>query len=88
MEVFGEPKQLDQLQEECGELVAAVNHYRRGRITKEELAEEVADVLIMCEQVKRIVGPEHVTRWKRAKLRRMRDRIAIAEGVTRDGIPA
>lgn len=38
---------FNQLQEECAELVVAVNHIRRDRIGWEEFAEECADVFLM-----------------------------------------
>lgn len=40
---------LDQLQEECGELIVALSHLRRyGCIAIEEVREEMAHVLISC----------------------------------------
>ena len=43
----GQERQLDQLTEECAELIVAVNHFRRGRITAEQMQDEMADVLLM-----------------------------------------
>lgn len=52
---YGLEAQLNQLTEECGELIAAVNHFRRGRVCgRIELVEEMADVYIMLEQI--IIG--------------------------------
>lgn len=49
---YGLEAQLNQLTEECGELIAAVNHFRRGRACgRAELVEEMADVYIMIEQI-------------------------------------
>lgn len=49
---FGLEAQLNQLTEECGELIAAVNHYRRNRAgCRVELVEEIVDVTIMLEQI-------------------------------------
>lgn len=49
---FGLETQMNQLTEECGELIAAVNHFRRGRAcSRAELVEEMADVYIIIEQI-------------------------------------
>lgn len=51
-EKYGHAAQLRQLQEECAELIAAVNHYFRGRQdSREELIEEMADVAIMLMEL-------------------------------------
>jgi NTP pyrophosphatase (non-canonical NTP hydrolase) len=44
--------QLNQLQEECAELVVAINHHRRAKNgeTMAAIIEEIADVSIMIEQ--------------------------------------
>lgn len=51
IQLWGKRAQLDQLQEECGEVVTAINHYRRGRITDEDLASEIVDLKIMIQQM-------------------------------------
>lgn len=49
---YGIENQLRQLQEECAELITAVNHYLRGRDSNcDELSEEIADVIIMVTQI-------------------------------------
>jgi NTP pyrophosphatase (non-canonical NTP hydrolase) len=80
--LWGAPKQLRQLTEECGELIAAVNRYERGRITEAELASEIADVIIMAGQARRIIGSK-VDVLVEAKLRRLELRITHAEQRTR-----
>jgi NTP pyrophosphatase (non-canonical NTP hydrolase) len=52
---YGFVSQERQCQEECGELIVAISHYLRGRIGVYELAKEVADVMIMAEQMRLIV---------------------------------
>jgi NTP pyrophosphatase (non-canonical NTP hydrolase) len=72
--LWGVSSQLRQLQEECGELVAAVNRADRGRGT-ENLVEEIADVVIMSHQARLMFGPaveEAIAR----KLARLEERIA------------
>lgn len=59
VEAYGIDFQLRLLQEECGECVAAVNRYFRGRDnSRKEIISEIADVLIMAIQGLNIFGPE------------------------------
>jgi len=51
----GEAPQLDQAIEEMAELTVAIQHMRRGRITPDKLAGEVADVELMLEQLALVV---------------------------------
>lgn len=48
---WGLDNQLNQMAEECAEYIAALNRYRRGRISREQLIEEIADVSIMSDQM-------------------------------------
>lgn len=77
--VWGATAQLRLLQEECGELIAAVNHADRGRIEEREMADEIADVIIMCSQATSIVGAGHVADALGHKLARLRGRIEATE---------
>lgn len=77
---WGNASQLRMLlQEECGELVAAVNQHDRGRLSDAMVAGEVADVLIMAAQARLILGEELVDRIMRMKLRRLEQRLNAAE---------
>jgi NTP pyrophosphatase (non-canonical NTP hydrolase) len=77
---WGLTSQLRQAQEECGELVAAVNQADRGREgAVDKLAEEIADVTIMMAQARIIVGGALVDRWIDRKLERLEGRLAAAE---------
>lgn len=77
--VYGATAQLRLLQEECGELIAAVSHLERGRIDDTELADEIADVIIMCTQATAIIGTRLVSAALHAKLKRLRTRIEATE---------
>lgn len=77
--IWGNAAQWQMLQEECGELVAAVSKFHRGRINIVDLAGEIADVQIMCEQATEMVGAEVVAEARVEKLYRLEDRIADAE---------
>ena len=49
---YGLDNQLNQLQEECAELIVAVNKCRRNNfIDLDPLVDELADVTIMMEQI-------------------------------------
>lgn len=77
---WGADKQLRQVQEECGELVAAVNRASRGREgSATNLAEEIADVTIMIEQARIIVGEHDVDAWIAHKLGTIAARLAKPE---------
>ena len=81
---YGKEPQMGVAQEECAELIQAVSKIRRKGETKDaidHLAEEIADVRIMCAQLMhlyRIVGL--VTVISNSKLDRQLER--IAEGDT------
>jgi NTP pyrophosphatase (non-canonical NTP hydrolase) len=75
--LWGREKQLRQLTEECGELIAAVNQHERGRITDDELAAEVADVLICIAQARYVIG-QSVDAQVSDKLARLEQRIGEA----------
>jgi NTP pyrophosphatase (non-canonical NTP hydrolase) len=80
IEQWGPASQLRMLQEECGELIAAINHADRGRITRSELASEIADVMIMAEQARLIVGAVAVDKKKAQKLKRLAGRLEAGNG--------
>lgn len=56
---WGEDVQTTMLMEECGELVAAVHHHKRGRIDAMDLLSEMADVLNAMGQVIVLLGEEY-----------------------------
>lgn len=74
-------KQIGQAAEELAELIVALHHYERvynsgldasTRQTYTHVAEEIADVEIMLEQIKHIMNiPEPlIADWKQYKIRR------------------
>jgi hypothetical protein len=74
--VWGWEAQMDMVCEECAELIAAVCQARRGRATVADLASEVADVEIMCGQMRAMIGADHVDAAVEAKMERLRDRLS------------
>lgn len=74
--------QEDMFTEECaeaivelGKAIVAVNHYRRGRIDKHKLAEEIADTFIMCHKLAAIVGLPLVDQQVKNKMERLRTKL-------------
>lgn len=78
-ERWGVEAQLRMAVEECAELTAEICHYFRGRCTRRALAEEVADVEIMMEQLRALVGDDLVSEIKRQKLKRLEERLSGEE---------
>ena len=48
---YGRDNQLNQAAEELAELIVSINHCRRGRVTADAVASELADAKIMMDQV-------------------------------------
>ena len=72
---YGHQSQMIQTCEECGELIMEISHFMRKKTTIYNLAGEVADVEIMCAQMRLLVGSEAVDRAKAAKLDRLQARL-------------
>ena len=72
---YGINPQLDQMQEECAELIVAINkHKRYGK--SEQVIEEIADVELMLEQLKYLLNCDgEVQKIKKQKIERQLDRI-------------
>jgi len=78
IETWGEQAQIDVLGEECSELSAEMSRVMRGRTDEEELAEEIADVEIMIEQMRRMLDESTIEKAKVQKLKRLRSRLLEA----------
>ena len=75
LDTWGEDAQIMMALEECGELITALTQYWRGRKTKEEVAEEIADVSIMMRQMRLIFGYQIVNEIEAGKLVRLKKRL-------------
>jgi len=80
IKVWGSESQIDMLHEEIGELLQAVNKNKRksSHETRDNLLEEIADVEIMLEQLKLIIGGNPhagIYAHKQNKLERLKERI-------------
>lgn len=75
----GTEPQIRQAQEECAELITALNHFCRGRRgSRDEVAEEMADVEILLLQLRKIFkNDEAVALWKEKKLRKLAGELGV-----------
>lgn len=75
---YGLEAQIRQLAEECGELVAAVNQHHRGRVPVTQIAQEIADVRIMLEQMElNYELAAEVAFWRAEKIKRLAERLGM-----------
>jgi len=83
IELWGEDLQFGMLSEECGELLTAVNQWRRSRVNKAVVVEEMADVIIMIHQIMVTIGVDinghMLDDWIESKLLKMENQLEINE---------
>lgn len=70
---WGEDAQINMLNEECGELIASVAQFKRGRTSHHDVMTELADVFIMVEQIATMMNYEDFEKELERKLIRLRD---------------
>lgn len=76
-EYYGYESQIDQMCEECGEFIVARSKVRRNVPGSwENLIEEIADISIMVDQMKLIIGEDTINEIRAQKIRRQLERIA------------
>ena len=72
LDTWGENAQLDVAIEEMSELIKEIIKYKRGLGNKQHMSEEIADVMIMLEQIMQMFGLENdVTTQKSFKIMRL-----------------
>lgn len=76
IEIYGEDSQIWMTIEEMSELSNALAKYRRGRVTRKDVCEEIADVTIMMIQLSKIFGPDDISDYLESKLDRLDKRLA------------
>ena len=77
---YGFTSQVDMLTEEAAEFTVAVNKLRRGHADAyEHIKEEVADLLVVAQQLRYLLGCYDVDCIINEKLNRQMQRIAEAE---------
>lgn len=72
---YGEVAQVDKTIEELSELTAELAKTQLGQSTDPRVVEELADVEIMCEQLRLIYDPDAIEEAKASKKDRLRERL-------------
>jgi NTP pyrophosphatase (non-canonical NTP hydrolase) len=77
MDTFGVVSQLDQLVEECAEVIVAVNHLKRDIIGIDQLMEELVDVSILTDQFVSVWDSDHkvTDKIRKEKIEKLMDRL-------------
>lgn len=86
LDTWGYDAQIGMVHEELGELITAINQWRRKRIPKEKLISEVADAFIMIMQMSVILGEDGVQEQVNYKMARLGQRLKDYNAVPSDGI--
>lgn len=72
LDKWGEASQIMMATGECGEFIAeSTKHFVQNKSSVEAVASEVADVMIMMEQMRLLCGEELVDSIKQQKLERL-----------------
>ncbi len=72
---WGREAQARMVQEECAELIVAINKWSRSASAECDVIEEIADVEIMCGQMRVVLGDEQIDRMKQRKLERLKAKL-------------
>ena len=74
MKKYGADHQINKLHEEMAELTVAISHYREGRDSVFHIAEEIADVRHLLEQMEYLFDCEEVAElWLNYKKKRLKE---------------
>lgn len=65
---WGEKAQYDQAIEECAELIATLQHYARGKVSRDAVIHELADVFLMVGQLTYMLGEDKLLAAVEAKV--------------------
>lgn len=78
---YGKNNQSTVCMEECAELIQAISKAKRGRINRDNMIEEIADVLICIEMLKQMymISDEKINKWIEKKQAREAERISQHE---------
>ncbi len=83
IQTWGRDAQVMMAFEEMGELMTAIAQFERYRVDEHAVAEEIADVMIMMEQMAVLYGSELVGQAKARKLERLEARLTNNLGGTK-----
>lgn len=69
---WGEQAQYDQAIEECAELIASLQHFARGKVGKDAVVSELADVFLMVGQLTYMFGEDQLNAAVENKISKLR----------------
>ena len=74
---YGKNNQSTVCMEECAELIQAISKAKRGKIDRDNMVEEIADVLICIEMLKQMymISDEKINKWIEMKQAREAERM-------------
>lgn len=74
---YGKNNQSTVCMEECAELIQAISKAKRGKIDRDNMIEEIADVLICIEMLKQMymISDEKINKWVEKKQAREAERM-------------
>ena len=74
---YGKNNQSTVCMEECAELIQAISKAKRGKINRDNMIEEIADVLICIEMLKQMymISDEKINKWIEKKQAREVERM-------------
>ncbi len=73
---YGSDRQMAKMTEECAELIVALHHFAGSKIGSAAVIEEIADVLIMANQMRLLFGRAQVDAAVAYKVERLARRMA------------
>jgi NTP pyrophosphatase (non-canonical NTP hydrolase) len=71
IEKWGETAQHQQAVEECAELIATLQHFARGKVARDVVIDELADVYLMVGQLIYMFGEEDFNRAVEKKITKL-----------------
>jgi NTP pyrophosphatase (non-canonical NTP hydrolase) len=77
---WGEEAQYDQAVEECAELIIALKHFRRGKVNRQSVIDELADLTLMLGQLTWMLGEKEVSLAVEKKLAKLNLLLHAEEG--------
>lgn len=74
---YGEEIQATVCMQECAELIQAISKEKRGKIDRDNMIEEIADVLICIEMLKQMymISEDKINKWIEKKQAREAERM-------------
>jgi NTP pyrophosphatase (non-canonical NTP hydrolase) len=76
---WGADAQYDQAIEECAELITALKHFKRGKISQQAVIDELADTTLMLGQLRWMFGEKLVEAAISKKLEKLNQLLVEAD---------